>query len=516
MKSIIKSLILLLIGVLHYKYISAQAVSNNPPNALIQIPAETIVDKIRGGLLGQMIGNLNGLPHEMQYIEQPGNVKNYIPSLPDGARTDDDTDFEWVYITMMQKYRNAYLPVDTIYQLWKQRINRNIWRANRYARFLMDMGIKPPYTGNTAFNPWSGFNLSGQFLCETYGLIAPAMPQTAAKIGLHYTTVAILGEPAQTTQFFTTMVSRAFINHDINSIIDDGLAAIDPASELHNIVKEVRMLYKTYPANWRQARQLMKEKFTRSNNDITDKNGYVLNTACIIAALLYGEGDYSETMKMAFNLGWDADCNAATAGTIVGVIKGYKWMMSQGWQITDRYKNTTRDYMPLDETITSFSDRLIELFKMINHDNGGSEALVNNTVVFNIPAEQPAPVMQLLNNSDEKARLQKQLKEELIGALKNGSRDEKARAAYMAVCIDMGYEFQKKYPAQWKEACYDLSGYWKAMSNMLTGQYNDHFEALNNLKAKFIAAGFKAPKKAYSDDELYNDLVVWKDPSVIY
>ena len=164
-----------------------------PDPGFIEMPVEKVIDKIRGGLLGQMIGNLNGLPHEMFYIEEPGNVKNYIPSLPDGARTDDDTDFEWVYITMMQKYRNPYLPVDTIFNLWKQRINRNIWCANRYARFLMDMDIKPPYTGKTVFNPWSWFNISGQFLCETYGLIAPAMPQTAAKVGLHYTTVAILG-----------------------------------------------------------------------------------------------------------------------------------------------------------------------------------------------------------------------------------------------------------------------------------------------------------------------------------
>ncbi len=31
-----------------------------------------------------------------------GNVTEYTPSLPDGAWTDDDTDFEWVYILAMQ------------------------------------------------------------------------------------------------------------------------------------------------------------------------------------------------------------------------------------------------------------------------------------------------------------------------------------------------------------------------------------------------------------------------------
>jgi len=61
----------------------------------------------------------------------------------------------------------------------------------------MDLGIEPPWTGNVGLNRGPNFNISGQFVCESFGLISPAMPQTAAKIGLHYTRVAIDGEPAQ-------------------------------------------------------------------------------------------------------------------------------------------------------------------------------------------------------------------------------------------------------------------------------------------------------------------------------
>ena len=46
---------------------------------VIEMPAEVLRDKIRGGLLGQILGNLNGLHHEMKYIDQPGNAKEYIP-----------------------------------------------------------------------------------------------------------------------------------------------------------------------------------------------------------------------------------------------------------------------------------------------------------------------------------------------------------------------------------------------------------------------------------------------------
>ena len=64
----------------------------------VEISSEALEDKIRGGLLAQLLGNLNGLPHENKYYDEPGNVEHYTPALAGGARTDDDTDIEWVYI----------------------------------------------------------------------------------------------------------------------------------------------------------------------------------------------------------------------------------------------------------------------------------------------------------------------------------------------------------------------------------------------------------------------------------
>ncbi|TCD28378.1 hypothetical protein EZ456_06770 [Pedobacter psychrodurus] len=123
----------------------------------ISIAAEIMVDKIRGGLLGQIIGNINGMPHEFKYFEVPGAIESYRPALPDGGITDDDTDFEWVYIYQMQKSRNAFIPYKDINALWTSRINRNIWCANRFARHLMDLGFQPPLTGNITLNPWAEF-----------------------------------------------------------------------------------------------------------------------------------------------------------------------------------------------------------------------------------------------------------------------------------------------------------------------------------------------------------------------
>ena len=133
--------------------LSMGVLSGAAPGETVEMSAEQLRDKIRGGLLGQILGNLNGLPHEMKYIGEPGNVTSYTPSLPDGARTDDDTDFEWVYIKVMQDENCLLLPPARIAQLWKERINTRIWCSNQYARQLMDLGIDPPLTGMTTFNP---------------------------------------------------------------------------------------------------------------------------------------------------------------------------------------------------------------------------------------------------------------------------------------------------------------------------------------------------------------------------
>jgi hypothetical protein len=494
--------------------VSGQSVNEPATSDLksISIPVETVIDKIRGGLLGQILGNLNGLPHEMAYIQEPGNVKNYIPSLQNGAWTDDDTDFEWVYICTMQKKRNAFLPVDTISKLWKERINQRIWCANRYSRYLMDIGFKPPYTGYITFSPWAEFNISGQFLCETYGLLAPAMPQTAAKIGLNYTTVAIDNEPAQTTQLFTAMISTSFIESNINKIIDAGLKAIDPKSKTLQVCKDVRTWCDENPENWRETRRLLKEKYTSENGNIRDRNGYELNTGAIIASLLYGKGDFAETLKAAFNFGWDADCTAATCGTIVGVTKGYRWMMSQEWQIVDRYKNTTRENMPMDETISSFCDRLIDLFEMVNEQNGGKKELLDHVMVFRINPEVPMPVLRLSSVEEQKEILKIKLEESITKNILSGNRQEKAKAAYMAICLDMNTALSQKYPKQWKAACSDLAGYWKIMQNIFNDRSSGDFKGLIVLKNKFISAGFKAPARIYTDIELYGDTAVWKNP----
>ena len=493
--------------------LSSSRIAAQEKTNTLTVRAETITDKMRGGLLGQIIGNLNGIPYEFKYYDQPGEVKNYTPSLPQGANTDDDTDFEWVYIYQMQQRRLPLISYKDISTFWKENINRGIWCANRYARYLMDLGIEPPLTGSSVLNPWADFNISGQFLCETFGLLAPAMPQTAAQIGLHYTRVAIDNEPAQTTQFFTTMIATAFVESDLDMLLNAGIKSIDSNSVIRQIVADVRSWHKQYPNDYKRVHRLIHEKYEKNDALTRNRNGSELNTAAIVAALLYGEGDFAETIKYGMNFGYDADCNMATLGTIVGTVYGYRKLMSQGWMIVDRYKNTTRDNMPNDETITSFADRLIELFELINEENGGCKTVVDNQVVYIIKREEPAMVAPLLSSEEQRSMLISSFQTKIPDLLKNGGRQDKARAAYIAVCLGMDKMLKEGYPKEWKEACHALRGYWKVMNNLF---YGDVFEAHRSLTDKFSKAGFKAPAKKAETNELYNDREVWKDPERLY
>ncbi len=457
----------------------------------LDVPAEVLRDKIRGGLLGQLLGNLNGLPHEMKYIAEPGAVTQYTPALPQGAWTDDDTDFEWVYVNVMQDENCLLLSPQRIRRLWMERINQRIWCSNYYARQLMDLGIEPPLTGTALFNPWADFNISGQFICESFGLIAPAMPRTAAEIGLNYTRVTIDGEPAQTTQLFTSMIATAFVENEIDAILDAGLSAIDPNSRVFQIVEDVRRWHTQHPDDWRAARQLLRDTYSRYDGQMRDRNGYELNTGSTIAALLYGRGDFVETLIAAFNFGWDADNNAATAGTILGVMKGYRWILAQGWQIVDRYKNTTRQHMPMDETITSFADRLIDLAETVIVEQGGERVTTGGKITYRINVQKPKCVQPMQSPAAQTAALREKFQTQINEAIGHpASREHAARAAYLAICLDLAPSIRQERRQLWSDALAALNSY----ENVVQAIFRQSPTPLGDrLREKALAAGLQTP-----------------------
>lgn len=120
-----------------------------------RIALDELRDKIAGAWLGQMVGNMYGLPFENKFIEKEGNEADfpygYSKSLAkmeqyDGAFSDDDTDVEYLYLMLMEKYGTE----PTYAQMregWMYHIRDRVWLANRAALGLMHYGYTPPLHG---------------------------------------------------------------------------------------------------------------------------------------------------------------------------------------------------------------------------------------------------------------------------------------------------------------------------------------------------------------------------------
>ena len=124
--------------------------------------------------------------------------------------------------------------------------------------------------------------------------------------------------------------------------------------------------------------------------------------------------------------------------------------MSQGWDIKDLYKNTSRDDMPESETITTYGDRLVALAQLNISEHGGSKTTVNGKSVYRINTEKPANVEPLPDLKKQYAAMRSQLRAEVEkGVVSGASAQEKARAAYLAICLDFAAEMKEKHAAQW-------------------------------------------------------------------
>ena len=68
-----------------------------------EVTREVLLDRIYGGWAGMLIGGIEGLAHEFKYKEQPRATLPDFTFLKNGARTDDDNDFEWTHLWFMDR-----------------------------------------------------------------------------------------------------------------------------------------------------------------------------------------------------------------------------------------------------------------------------------------------------------------------------------------------------------------------------------------------------------------------------
>jgi hypothetical protein len=177
--------------------------------------------------------------------------------------------------------------------------------------------------------------IGGQIFIDSWGLVYPDDAKTAGARAALAARVSHDGNGVHGAVFIAALISLAFTRTDLPEMIEEALNLIPADSEYARVVKAVRDFHRDHPASWRECRDFLTENF---GYDRYPGVCHIIPNAGIIAlSLYYGEGDFARTIEIATMGGWDTDCNAGNAGTILGVMAG-----PEG--IPDHYRKPINDF----------------------------------------------------------------------------------------------------------------------------------------------------------------------------
>lgn len=363
-------------------------------------------DKIAGAWIGQMIGNIYGLPFEGKLIDEPGSESDfpfgYTKNMEklkkyDGAFSDDDTDVEYMYLLLMEKY-GVEPTYANMKESWMYHIRDRVWLANRGALGLMHYGFTPPFTGDKKFNPhW--FQIDPQLINEIWAYTAPGMMHYAAQKSEWAARVTSDSWAVSPTVLYGAMFSHAFFCNDVRKLILDGLKELPANDRYGHAVREMIALHDKYPTDWVKVRQIMAKKYYVDEDPMTKTIWNAnLNGLCSVLALLYGNGNFQRTLDLCCAIGFDCDNQAATMSGLLAVMYGAHslpaslTMPIKGWAkpFNDKYINITRYDMP-DASIQNMIDRTynkaIELICAKGGTEKGDYVYINSKATFIPPME---------------------------------------------------------------------------------------------------------------------------------
>ena len=365
------------------------------------ITAFELFDSMRGMWLGQLIGNAAGRDTEGLYSSSSPNPADAIAwQIKLVWDADDDTDVEYIALhTLFDCGFNCNW--SQITGRWLEHMtDAGIYVANKQAWHLMLDGLLPPETGSRQHNEhW--YAIDSQICTEVFGAISPGLPQAAIDLAGRFGRITNDGLAVHAAQFYAAMYAQAFFEPNVVDLVCRGLAAIPTSSRTAAVVRDVLEWYRQDAADgtldWRAARQKLYEKYQGADSFGRYYNWVesTINAGATVLALLYGGGDFRQTVQIAVLAGWDCDCNPATAGGLLGIIHGFSGLPSD---LTDpascgnTYLNVSRPGLPdptaglpQSDMITRIAIYMLVLAQENILRNGGSCASNGLNVVYSIP-----------------------------------------------------------------------------------------------------------------------------------
>ncbi len=332
--------------------------------------------KVLGCWMGKNIGGTVGAPFEWR--RQINNVTFYTQDLKGEPLPNDDLDIQLLWLIALEE-RGVDIDAKTLSEYWVLYVTPH-WCEYGTAKVNMRSGMVPPISGK--FNNEYKDSCGSFIRSEIWACIAPGYPRRAAKYAYED---AILdhgdGEGVYAEIFCAALESAAFVEKDINELIDIGLSYIPDDCGVAGAVKIAIKSYKS-KKSWKEARDEILKNFRgraafNMRHCISDEDfekGFAegqlgwdapSNIGMLLIGLLYGEGDFAKSLCTTVNCGEDTDCTAATVGSIFGIIHGIenipkKWIKPIGRKIKTACLNLGElgfygDQLPSD--IDNLADR---------------------------------------------------------------------------------------------------------------------------------------------------------------
>ncbi len=319
------------------------------------------IEKIYAGWLAKIIGVRLGAPIEGWTYEKIKNIYGELDHYPVDYRdfaADDDSNGPLFFLKALEDSRNGYdleaqdvaeallnyAPFEHGFFWWG-----GYGISTEHTAYLnLRNGIKAPRSGSIEQNGYTtAEQIGGQIFIDTWGLVTPGNPDLAAKYAAKAASVTHDGNGIYGGIFVATCISYAFVEKDIIKIIEKGLSYIPQDCEYYRVVKAVMSFYAENPSNWRKCFEYIYNNF--GYDKYPGSCHIIPNVAVMILALLYGEGDFSDTLNICNMCGWDTDCNVGNIATIMGVRNGLEGI---GY---DKWRKPINDFLACSSVIGSLN-----------------------------------------------------------------------------------------------------------------------------------------------------------------
>jgi len=396
--------ILILLCAPSYAQVKKTAANSSKSAKIITLTKEELQDKIKGGWAGQTIGVTFGGPTEFRF--QGTFIQDYQPiewyngylkkTMMGWRDLYDDIYMDMTFVDIIE--RAGYdAPVDSFANAFAS-AGYNLWHANQAARYNILKGLKAPASGHWLNNPHAD-DIDYQIEADYSGLMHPGMPNSASAINDKIGHIMNYGDGWYGGVYVGAMYTLAFTSKDVNYVVKEALKTIPQQSQFYQCIADVIKWHKQYPTDWKQAWLEIEKKWAA---DVGCPDGVFhpfnidakVNAAYIVLGLLYGNGNYTQTLDIATRAGQDSDCNPSSAGGILGVMMGYNqipayWKMGLP-EIEDL--NFQHTDMSLNKVYDISYKHALEMIKK----NGGE--VNENTVAIKVQKPQPVKLEQSFEN----------------------------------------------------------------------------------------------------------------------